>query len=376
MISEDGSLPAGQLLPRGHEEKMGAVARVARGLSDGVGDLVDQAAAAIHEVLAAQPGQRSQLEDAAASLQRASLIARQLEVLGKPAPNRRRPVSVGLAVEELMPLAIRLAGPSVVVRASRLGEGAWASLAPGQLEQTVFHLVVNARDAMPEGGSLEVAVERISLEDPLFHRYGVVPGGDWVRVEVRDSGSGMPDEVLARLFEPFFTTKPVGLGSGLGLATVYAIAHQLGGQVTVESVIGTGTTIGVWFPACDPEPAHRYDFPDGAAILVVDDDEWVRNSTAATLRRAGYGVLDAADAEAALCLLGDVAGCCVRVVLTDVRMPGISGGRLAAALADRWPSLKVVLMTGAGGAPPAGTEALPLLRKPFTREELLAVIAV
>lgn len=375
MISNDTARPAGTDLPRGLDDKMGAVTRVALGLTDGVGDLVDQAAEAIHDVLATAPGPLSQLEGAAASLQRASLITRQLEALARPAPGRRQEVSIGAAVEELMPLAIRLAGSSVLVRAPMLDAGAWSRLAPGQLEQCVFHLVVNARDAMPDGGSLEVGVNRIHLDQPVVHRHGLVPQGDWARLEVRDTGTGMSEEVMARLFEPFFTTKPAGLGSGLGLATVYAIAHQVGGQVWVESAPGTGTTVQVWFPASEPEPSREAVLPEGAAILVVDDDEWVRSSTAAILRRAGYGVLDAGDAEEALSLLGDVAGCCVRVVLTDVRMPGISGGRLAATLAEKWPSLRVVMMTGAGGGRPQGAESLPLLNKPFSREELLSVIA-
>lgn len=363
-----------------HDEKMGAVARVAGGLSHDVGALVDQATASIRDVLGAMAESddaRNPLEHATNSLVRAALIARQLEMLARAAPERPAPRALGRTVAELVPLATRLAGPTISVRADSIDCDTWISADPGQIEQVVFHLVVNARDAMAEGGSLHIGVRTIALEDSQVHRYGILAPGHWVTLEVSDTGRGMSDEVQSRLFEPFFTTKAAGLGSGLGLSTVYGIARQLGGQVTVESREGAGAKVALWLPAGEPAP-EAVRGPDGpAAVLVVDDDEWVRAVTARSLRRAGYGVLEAGDATAALNILGDVAGRCVRVVLTDIGMPGMSGRALAATLADRWPSLKVVLMTGRPSEShraPAGAP-MSLLLKPFSQVELLAAIA-
>jgi two-component system cell cycle sensor histidine kinase/response regulator CckA len=366
--------------PLRHVEKMGAVARVAGGLSHDVGDLVEQATASIRQALGGMPAEddaRGQLEHATHSLNRAAMIARQLEALSRLAPARPAPRALGRTVNDLLPLATRLAGASIRVSAGPIDTAAWITADPGQIEQVVFHLVVNARDAMEAGGTLSIGVEHVQLDEPLLHRYGILAAGQWSVLQVRDTGRGMCEEVLTRLFEPFFTTKVAGLGSGLGLATVYGIARQLGGQVVVESVAGEGTSVALWVPAGEPESEAPAGFDGAAAVLVVDDDEWVRAVTARSLRRAGYGVLEAADANGALNILGDVAGRCVQVVLTDIAMPGMSGRALAATLADRWPSVRVVLMTG---LPTSAHEhprnpPLALLLKPFSRHELLAAIA-
>jgi CheY-like chemotaxis protein len=360
---------------------MGAVVRVAGGLSQDVGDLVDHAAAAIRDALgglASEDHARDPLERATRSLKRAALISRQLEALSRTNPHRPMAQALGRTVLELVPLSRRLAGPAITVMAEHVAPDAWISAGAGQLEQVLFHLVVNARDAMPDGGTLTMSVRTEHLDAPRVHRFGVLAGGPWVALEVHDTGCGMGDDVLARLFEPFFTTKAPGLGSGLGLATVYGIARQLGGQVVVSSAVGVGTTVALWLPACSA-PVQAMPQPAGhAAVLVVDKDEWVRAVAARALRRAGYGVLEAADANAALNLLGDVAGRCVQVVVADSGITGVSGRSLAATLAERWPRVRVVVMTAEAPehAPQApSSPLLPLLRKPFSRLELLAAIA-
>lgn len=357
---------------------MGAVARLAGGLSHDVGDLVDLAVATIREAMVTSSTAEStrHLEEATTSLSRASLITRQLEALARSAPSRPEPRPVGRTVAELVPLVQRLAGEAVTVDAGNLDRDAWVTTDPGQVEQIVFHLVVNARDAMPTGGVIAIAVEQRELEAPLVHRYGMLAAGRWVVLDVRDTGEGMPEQVLARLFEPFFTTKAPGFGSGLGLATVWGICHQLGGQVVVESGIGTGTSVAVWLPSGTPREEAVRGGAAGVGVLVVDDDEWVRAVTARALRRSGYGVLEAGDAAEALEILADVAGSCVAVVLADIGMPGMSGRVLAEEVAARFPGVQVVLMTGRAPEPEdSGLGALPMLRKPFARRELLAAIA-
>ncbi len=372
-------VPPTATTPGPHAAKMGAVARVAGGLSHDVGDLVDLAAATIREAMATAStteSTRHRLEEASASLSRASLITRQLESLARSAPSRPEPRAIGRTVADLLPLAERLAGPAVTIDATGIDPDAWATTDPGQVEQIIFHLVVNARDALPDGGEIGISVRHNELDAKRTHRFGTIAPGRWVTIEVRDSGEGMSEEVLSRLFEPFFTTKPPGRGSGLGLATVWGIAHQLGGQVSVQSSPGNGAEVTVWLPSGTPKEVLARGGAAGVGVLVVDDDEWVRAVTARSLRRAGYGVLEAGDAAEALDVLADVAGGCVEVVLADIGMPGMSGRALADEIAVRFPATRVVLMTGQMTDPTTAVrDSRPVLLKPFSRQELLAAVA-
>jgi two-component system cell cycle sensor histidine kinase/response regulator CckA len=365
---------------QGHRDKMGAVSRIAGGLSRDVGDLVESAAATIRDVLVTIGPDREAhepLADAAAALQRAVLIARQLEVLARPVAAHPVPQLLGRTVDDLLPLATRLAGPSVTVSADALDPAAWIAADSGQVEQVLFHLVVNARDAMPHGGTLTLRVECRRVAAPLRHRFGTIEPGDWVTLEVRDTGCGMTEPVLTRLFEPFFTTKDPGQGSGLGLATVYGIARQLEGHVMVDSRPHAGSAVTLWLPALAPIAGERSEpVFEGTGVLLVEDDEWVRAVTARALRHAGYGVLEAGDGGAALELLRDVAGQKIRVVLTDIVMPGMSGDDLARRVASERPDVRVVLMTGRAREmlDEGALAGLSVLHKPFSRHQLLAAI--
>lgn len=358
-------------------EKMGAVTRVAQGLSHDVAELVEDAASTI-DVALATGASEDRLVEAASTLKRVAMIARQLEAISRPLAPRAMPRPIGRATAEMLPLLRRLAGDGVAVVVTTIDETTWASVATGQLEQVAFHLTVNARDAMPGGGELSVTVRRALIEAETSHRYGILAPGEWVVLEIADTGVGMDDQMLARLFEPFFTTKAPGLGSGLGLATVYGIARQLGGQVVVESSLGAGTRFELWLPgvsgaAADPDGTGERDTD---AVLVVDDDEWVRAVTARSLRRAGHGTLEAGSASEAIRILEDVAGRSIGTVLTDIGMPGTSGVELTEHLLERYPHLRIVLMTGRA---PETLPALPsavgaVLHKPFSRAELLAAL--
>lgn len=362
---------------RRHMEKMGAVTRVAQGLSHDVAELVEDAASTIDVVLATGAS-ADRLADAASTLKRVAMIARQLESISRPIAPRPLARPVGRAISEMLPLLRRLAGDGIVVEASQLDLGTWASVALGQLEQVAFHLTVNARDAMPGGGGLGIIVRRVDLEGAVAHRFGVLDPGAWVVVEITDTGVGMDEQMLGRIFEPFFTTKAPGLGSGLGLATVYGIARQLGGQVVVDSVPGAGTQVGLWLPEITAGIAAPV--LNGAsmseAILVVDDDEWVRAVTTRSLRRIGLGTLEAATASEALRILGDIAGRCVGTVIADIGMPGTDGIELAEQIHAMYPKTRVVLMTGrpVETIPTLRSPVSAVLQKPFSRAELLAVL--
>ena len=182
-----------------YQEKMLAVARLASGLSSDVGELVDAAAASIREALVTAGGvsdDRS-LENAAASLQRASMILRQIELFARAAPVKPTLRSLARVINDLLPLAHRLAGESVRVLSGPFEESVWVMADAGNLEQVLFHLVVNARDAMPTGGSVRLSIRRVQTVEPLSHRHGVLDAGDWAVLEVIDSGTGMPEAVYA-----------------------------------------------------------------------------------------------------------------------------------------------------------------------------------
>jgi CheY-like chemotaxis protein len=361
-----------------HVEKMGAVARVARGMSHDVAELVEDAASTIHQALAHGHGE-DRLAAAASTLSRVAMIARQLESISCPASTRTTPRGVGIAVGEILPMVRRLAGDGITVVVDQLDTSLWANAAVGQLEQVVFHLVVNGRDAMPGGGRLGVSVRRETIAAARPHRYGVLSVGEWVVLAISDSGVGMTAATLSHLFEPFFTTKAPGLGSGLGLATVYGIARHLEGQVVVDSTVGAGTTVALWLPLVSAPVAAATPAVNGTeqvAVLVVDDDEWVRAVTARTLRRAGYGVLEAESGRQALALLNDVAGRSIQAVVSDVGMSSRADVELARRVRAEHPQVRVVLMTGCGPEAAASLAGVgdAVLQKPFSRAELFGAL--
>ncbi|MFA5908161.1 MAG: PAS domain S-box protein [Vicinamibacterales bacterium] len=248
---------------------------------------------------------------------------------------------------------------------------------PGQFEQALLNLAVNARDAMPKGGSLTIATRNETLDaDFAAHHPGVSPG-PYVMLSVTDTGIGMSPEVRARLFEPFFTTKEPGKGTGLGLATVYGVVNQSGGIVMVESEPGHGTCFTIVLPRAERQPQGFRTVPNKTvgrprgteAILVVDDDEGLRMITARILRAAGYQVLTACEGQEALVVAGAHQGP-LDALVTDVVMPGMSGPELAAALLLHRPGLKVLYTSGytddAMVRRNAATDAAHFIAKPYT----------
>jgi nitrogen-specific signal transduction histidine kinase/CheY-like chemotaxis protein len=248
---------------------------------------------------------------------------------------------------------------------------------PGELEIALINIAANARDAMPEGGRINIRARNLSCDT----RSG--PGGlagDFVVIEISDSGSGMPPEVIARAFEPFFTTKDVGRGTGLGLSQVYGFAQQAGGTVTLGSTPGEGTTVTLWLrrtPKAPPQTqeAERALRPARPrTVLLVEDDADVAEVAAAMLADLGYEVVRADRAQRALDLVAS-GEARPDLVLTDVLMPdGMNGTELARRLRASWPHLPVVLTTGYNFNAAEAESELPLLRKPYQRAELAAVL--
>jgi signal transduction histidine kinase/CheY-like chemotaxis protein len=253
-----------------------------------------------------------------------------------------------------------------------------------QLEQILVNLAVNARDAMPGGGTLSIDTSNAEFTNDDVMNTALEPGG-YVRLRVSDTGSGMPAEVIERAFEPFYTTKPKGSGTGLGLATVYGIATAAGGDVRLYSEAGIGTTVTVILPAVDsptdttpattaPPPEPASDTPPHETILMVEDEDDLRQITTRVLTRAGYQVLAATGGTQAIHLAHTHPGP-IHLLLTDVIMPKMMGNEVAAQIRQRRPDTPVLYMSGyaepvltENGTLPAG---VTIVEKPFTSRELL-----
>jgi signal transduction histidine kinase len=295
---------------------------------------------------------------------RASSLTRQLLAFSRKQFLRPEAMDLNEAVTGILQMLPRVIGEhvqTVTKLAPSLGR---IHADPSQIEQVIVNLVLNARDAMPGGGI--VTIETANVED-------------WVTLAVIDTGTGMDAETRSHVFEPFFTTKPKGKGTGLGLATVYGIVEQSGGHITVDTAVGHGTTICIFFPlvtqpvaAREPDrvPANTY---GTETVLLVEDNDAVRELSRRALRQRGYAVIEARNAEEAIELSMRTPQP-PHLLVTDVVMPGLSGPNLAARLLQQHPRLRVLYMSGyseeAAGAHGTFWGGVPLLQKPFTPSQL------
>jgi CheY-like chemotaxis protein len=223
---------------------------------------------------------------------------------------------------------------------------------PGQIEQVIMNLAVNARDAMPNGGKLTVTTTNTILDKNHLNNFPDMDAGNYVMIAIADTGTGMSEEVKAHLFEPFFTTKPSGQGTGLGLATCFGIVKQNAGHIGVHSELGSGTTFKIYFPQVQSalEPPRVHNKPTEVAggnetVLLVEDETVVRELAVATLREKGYTVVEAVNGEEGLCQARQHDGK-IDLVLTDVVMPVMSGKEMADALSASHPDTKVLFTSG------------------------------
>ena len=254
-------------------------------------------------------------------------------------------------------------------------EGIWPiRVDRSQLESALVNLCVNARDAMPGGGKLTIDVRNCPADESSFSRPSAIEG-DCVVISVVDTGTGMPPEVLQRVFEPFFTTKESGKGTGLGLSMVYGFVQQSGGDVQVESTSGEGTTIRLFLPRSQEVPDNKAAADDGAlpilgrgeTVLVVEDDTNVRQVTVSTLESLGFNVKEAGSADEAIDIL--TSGQEIQILLSDVKMAGMTGLELARLVKEQWPSLGILLTSGYVEAEER-VEEFEFIHKPFRASDL------
>jgi len=299
-----------------------------------------------------------------AAAERGARMTRQLLAFGRDDADQPIAIDLALHVQRTCAMLAHLLGDAVTIEIA-LAPGLRAVLGHGsEIEQIVMNLVLNARDAMPRGGTV-----MISARD--------VPGADEVVLVVRDTGVGMDDATRARVFEPFFTTKDIGAGTGLGLATVYAVVQRSRGRIEVASTPGRGTTFTIWLPTtavpvaphvvCD-EPIQRID----GTLVLVEDDPQVRTVIRDILEQAGMRVIEASDGVEALRVCRAQPGQ-IDLVLSDVMMPRLGGAELARSLAADAPGTKIIYMSGYPGRGVSGgrAELGMILQKPFTPDELL-----
>ena len=314
---------------------------------------------------------------------RAGELTHQLLAFGRREVVRPQVLDLNTVVGQVETLLRRSLGEHIQLH-TQLGAGLWPVLAdPGQLEQVLVNLAVNARDAMPDGGTLSIETSNRTLDYAAAHaRPGLHPGRH-AQLTVADTGTGIPPEIAERVFEPFFTTKPKGKGTGLGLATVYGIIHQAEGHAAISSVPGAGTTFTALFPATDQAPtpvevpATRQLGHGGETVLVVEDEEALREVTRRILSRNGYQVLTAASGPDAL-KTAEHADCYIHLLLTDVIMPHMLGKELAIKIREARPAIRVLYMSGYAQPVLASQGTLDpgvtLVEKPFSERDLLEMV--
>ena len=319
---------------------------------------------------------------------RAAALVRQLLAFSRRQTLRPEVIHLGDTLADLHMLLGRLLGEKVELKVVH-GRDLWPVKADtSQLEQVIVNLSVNARDAMPNGGRLTISTRNVGTEDQLPYKTPGMPSADYVLIEVEDTGTGIPQEIIEKIFEPFFTTKPVGQGTGLGLSTVYGIVKQTGGFVYCASQPGKGTTFRIFLPrhveAAQPvpeakaeQPAAVTDLTGSATILLVEDEEAVRAFASRALVSRGYTVHEASTGAEALLVMEETGGT-IDLVVSDVVMPEMDGPSLLRELRKQRPDLKIIFVSGY--AEDAFAKNLPegehfhFLPKPFSLKQLATAV--
>ena len=369
-----------------HAQRMEAVGRLAGGIAHDFNNLLTVILGFSEFLIEQLPPDEPPHRDASEirmAAQRATRLTKQLLAFSRQQVFERRVIDLVEAVKQVQPMMDRLIGEDVEFSFNHADTPQLVLMDPGQFEQIVMNLVINARDAMPSGGQLTVFIDRARL-DVLHAGELEIPPGHYVMLAVSDTGEGIATDTLEHIFEPFFTTKPAGSGTGLGLSTVFGIVHQSGGAIEVNSVVKQGTTFRVYFPLSAAAAADRE--PDAvksptvapvSTILLAEDEQGVRAFLEMALTRAGHHVIATASGNEAV-ELGSHTSMPIDLLISDVVMPGLSGPEAADKLRQTHPKLRTLFLSGysSHSALPDRVIADPgsFLQKPFTVEALLAKV--
>lgn len=367
--------------------KMEAVGRLSGGIAHDFNNLLS-VIIGYAEDLEATPHEGDKVRRNAGQIrvagQRAASLTRQLLAFSRQQVLQPRILDLNSTINDLGKMLRRVIGEDIqFVLALDPAVGS-VKVDQGQIEQVIMNLAVNARDAMPQGGKLTITTANAQLSEAHARKMHYVQPGSYVRLSVTDTGTGMDAATQARIFEPFFTTKEKGKGTGLGLATVYGVVKQSGGYIWVSSEKGKGTSFDIFLPqvagagpAIDPKAQPAATVNDNSTILLVEDEDSLRQLVAGLLARHGYHVLSAATGAEALAIAKTFNNP-IHLLVTDVVLPGMNGSALLQALSTNLRGLKVLYMSGysefqsygGGGLPPEA----PFLQKPFTQEALLRAV--
>ena len=301
--------------------------------------------------LAKDDPQREKIEAIYEAGQKASTLTRQLLAFSRKQVLEMKVINLNELLENLTRMLRRVIGEDIQFKMHLEPSSGNIMADPGQIEQIAMNLAINARDAMPHGGSITIETQETSLDEEYCKHHADVKPGSYVAFYITDTGTGMPPEIMDKIFDPFFTTKAKGAGTGLGLSTVYGIVKQHNGHIYVYSELGRGTTFKIYFPkikkAADENNSKTYPAMEGGSetILVADDEPSIRKLVRDTLEPLGYTIIEAANGEEALELYNRAATK-IDLLLTDVVMPKMTGKKLAESLSRRHPDLKILYMSG------------------------------
>ena len=359
-------------------QKMEAVGMLAGGVAHDFNNLltiITGYSQLILNNLGASDPNRHSAEQIMKAAERAAALTKQLLAFSRRQVLQPRIVDLNRLITSLSSMLQRLIGEDIDLRLVLRPDLGRVSADPGQLEQVLMNLVVNARDAMPKGGTLTVETANADLDEGYAGRHILVKPGPYIMIAVSDTGHGMDEATRARLFEPFFTTKGTGKGTGLGLSTVFGIVKQSGGSVDVYSELGQGTSVKIYLPRIDQqatieaEELKRKAAHGTETVMIVEDDEMVRSLVRETLEREGYKLLDTSDPVEALRMAQNFRGP-IQLLITDVVMPRVNGRELAEQICSQRPDIKVLYMSGYTDSAIVNSGILQkevaFLQKPFT----------
>jgi two-component system, cell cycle sensor histidine kinase and response regulator CckA len=375
-----------ELVRRLHEsEHLDTLGRLAAGIAHDFNNLLNAImnyAGFVAEETAGLPEVRHDAEQIQVAAQRAARLTRQLLIFARQEEIQPERLDLSAIITGLRDLVCTSIGAGIELRVALAADPGTVMADRGQMEQVVLNLAVNARDAMPEGGTLTIATGVTELGGEYDGLYPGARPGRYAELTVSDTGTGIPADVAARMFEPFYTTKPAGKGTGLGLSTVYGIVTRAGGTMGVDSAEGAGTTFRVYLPCTGaPAPAAPQHAAPGAGrqggtILIVDDEPVMLEVASRILRKDGYATLEAGTCEEALALASSAD---FQLLLTDSVMPDMSGPTLAEHIAELRPGLAVLHMSGNSAGVLSQDRIrdgeLAFVQKPFNAHDLLEKVS-